>query len=637
MLSIDPLTKPPNSDLKLSGSKSITNRALVISALAKGTSTLHGALFAEDTIAMVDCLKGLGVDIECDEIHERIIVTGSGGALSSSGDPLWVRQSGTTARFIMPLAALAQTDIMIDGDPQIRNRPHKELFDALKKIGVGIIFEGEADHLPVRINGANLRAEELHVNAEQSSQYLSALLLSAPCMPQDMTLILASEVVSMPYLQMTLSMMRSFGAEVEENKKNEFSIRATGYTAKDYEIEVDASTASYFFAAAALSGGRVKVEGLGKSSIQGDVGFVDLLEQMGAEVTRSEQAIEVRGSNSLHGVNASMENISDTAPTLAVIAPSATTQTSVSGIGFIAHKESDRVTAVVTELRKLGIEAEDNGDGFTIQPGTVKSGVVHTYDDHRIAMAFTVMGLVTSGIALDNPECVSKTAPGFYEYVDQLRLEGDQELAILAIDGPAGSGKTSLAKRIASKIGLEYLDTGAMYRSVAAKVIEEGINPEDSDLVVAIANKITIVFEEDKVVVDGKNLTGIIRSPEVNAVVSYVAANPGVRAVLRRTQRSWARKRGGGVLEGRDIGTVVFPRARLKVYVTATPEERAKRRSLESGRPMEEILQEITGRDEIDSSRADSPLSISGDALMVDSTGKTIDEVTEEILGSFHG
>lgn len=636
MLSIDPLTKPPNTDLQLPGSKSITNRALVLAALAKGTSTLRRVLFAEDTRAMIDCLKKLGVNIATDEVNEEIVITGCDGQLHSDGGPLWVRQSGTTARFIMPLAALAQTEILINGDPQILKRPHGELFDALKKMGVEISFDGEENHLPARINGAGLHGEKLRVNAEQSSQYISALLLSAPCMPNDTTLILDGNAVSMPYLQMTLSMMNSFGADVEEVDKNQFQIRATGYTAKNYEIEPDASTASYFFATAALSEGRVKVEGLGKTSIQGDIEFVDLLEQMGAEVTRSEQEIEVRGTNVLQGVHASMKNISDTAPTLAVVAPSASTPSSVSGIGFIAYKESDRIAAVITELQKLGIEAEDNGDGFTIQPGTVKPGLVHTYDDHRIAMAFTVLGLVSSGVTLDGPECVTKTAPDFFEYVDQLRLEGDQELAILAIDGPAGSGKTSLAKRIASETGLEYLDTGAMYRSVSAKVIEEGIDPEDKELVVAIANRISIVFEGDEVFVDGERLTETIRSPEVNAVVSYVAANPGVRSILRRAQRSWARKRGGGVLEGRDIGTVVFPRARLKVYVTATPEERAKRRSLESGRPMEEILEEIMGRDKIDSSRIDSPLSISNDALMVDSTGKTIDEVAEEILRSFH-
>ena len=337
MLSIDPLTKPPSIDLKLPGSKSITNRALVLAALAKGTSTLHRALFAEDTLAMIDCLRKLGVNIATDELNEEIVVTGCAGQLRSNGDPLWVRQSGTTARFIMPLAALAQTEVLINGDPQILKRPHGELFDVLKKMGVEIRFEGEENHLPARINGAALHVEKLHVNVEQSSQYLSALLLSAPCMPNDMALSLDGDAVSMPYLQMTLSMMNTFGASVEEVKKNQFHIRASGYKAKDYEIEPDASTASYFFATAALSKGRVKVEGLGKASIQGDIEFVDLLEQMGAEVTRNEQAIEVRGTDVLQGVHASMKNFSDTASTLAVIAPSAATPSSVSCIGFIAY------------------------------------------------------------------------------------------------------------------------------------------------------------------------------------------------------------------------------------------------------------------------------------------------------------
>ena len=469
-----------------------------------------------------------------------------------------------------------------------------------------------------------------------SSQYVSALLLSAPCMAEDMTLVVDGEIVSKPYLQMTLTMMRSFGADVEEVDQNHFRIRATGYKAQDYKVEADASTASYFFAAAALSGGRVKVKGLSQFSIQGDIGFVDLLEEMGAEVNRSEEYVEVCGISTLRGINAMMKSISDTAPTLAVVAPWADTPTSISGIGFIAHKESDRVTAVVTELRKLGIEVGNHGDGFTIKPGSIKSGLVHTYDDHRIAMAFTVLGLISGGIVLDNSECVSKTVPDFFEYVDRLRLDGDEELDILAIDGPAGSGKTSLAKRISSEIGLEYLDTGAMYRSVAAVVIKEEVDPLNKDLVVAIANKVKISFVGEEVFVDGENLTEVIRSSEVNAVVSHVAANPGVRAVLRRKQRSWARERGGGVLEGRDIGTVVFPRAKLKVYVTAAPEERARRRSLESGRSMEEILEDITGRDQIDSSRVDSPLSVSSDALVVDSTGKTINDVVEEILGSFN-
>jgi cytidylate kinase len=287
-------------------------------------------------------------------------------------------------------------------------------------------------------------------------------------------------------------------------------------------------------------------------------------------------------------------------------------------------------------LNKLGVIASIEEDGFVIEPGSPTGNVIHSYDDHRIAMAFTVLGLLTEGVIIDDPNCVAKTCPEFFEHIDSLRLEGDKDLAILAIDGPAGSGKSSLAKLLAQELELEYLDTGAMYRSIAAEVIAANINPEAYREVTQIARNADIAFNGQEVFVNDTNVTQTIRNAEVNAIVSYVAANPGVRAILRRAQRSWARQRGGGVLEGRDIGSVVFPKAKLKVYVTATPEERARRRSLESGRAMKEILNEIQERDEIDSSRADSPLSISSNAIVVDTTDKTLAEVAEEVLRSFN-
>jgi cytidylate kinase len=331
-----------------------------------------------------------------------------------------------------------------------------------------------------------------------------------------------------------------------------------------------------------------------------------------------------------------MRELSDTAPTLAAIAPYCSGTVRVTDIGFIKNKESDRVSAVVTEMKKLGIDARAEEDGFVIEPGMPIGNVIHSYDDHRIAMAFTVLGLLAEGVVIDDANCVAKTCPEFYEHIDTLRLEGDEELAILAIDGPAGSGKSSLAKLLAQELQLEYLDTGAMYRSVAAEVIAANIDPEAYREVTQITDNIDISFNGQEVFVNAKNLTKQIRSPEVNSIVSYVAANPGVRAILRRAQRSWARQRGGGVLEGRDIGSVVFPKAKLKVYVTATPEERAHRRSLESGRDMKEILNEIQERDEIDSSRTDSPLSVSSNAIVVDTTDKTLSEVANEVLRNFN-
>lgn len=636
MLQIDPLKKPPNAELDLTGSKSITNRALMVAALAEGRSTLTRSLLAEDTLAMISCLKAFGIDIKHDHSTASITINGSGGEINTPKEELWVRQSGTTARFILPLSALAKAPIQVDGDNQIRSRPQNDLLLALNELGVEITHHGQIGHLPLTVDGSNLNVKNISVSGETSSQYLSALLLIGPCLSQVITLTLDGNAVSTPYIQMTIEIMKAFGAQVDCSKPNSYTVHPTGYVGRDYEIETDASTASYFFAAAAASKGRVVVNGIGANSIQGDLEFVNILQQMGAQTLIGPNSVEVSGPTRLDGIDVSMKNLSDTAPTLASIAPFASSPVRVTGIGFIQHKESDRVHAVVTELQKLGIDAKVEDDGFIIKPGLPTGNIIHSYDDHRIAMAFTVLGLLSEGVAIDEPNCVAKTCPEFFDYVDTLRLEGDEELNVLAIDGPAGSGKSSLAKLLAEKLRLEYLDTGAMYRSVAAEALSANLNPKDLLSVAEIAEKTVISFEGQQVFVNGNNLTEIIRSAEVNAVVSHVAANPGVRAILRRSQRSWARQRGGGVLEGRDIGSVVFPRAKLKVYVTATPEERARRRSLESGRSVEEILSEIQGRDEIDSSRADSPLAISSNAIIVDTTDKSLDEVAEEVLRSFH-
>ena len=636
MLKIDALKQPPNAELELAGSKSITNRALIISALAKGTSTLSRALFAEDTLAMIDCLKAFGINIKHDHATSTIVVNGSEGELETPQERLWVRQSGTTARFILPLAALAKAPIEVDGDAQIRSRPQNDLLSALNKLGIEIAHNGNLGQLPLTIDGTNLIVTDINVSGETSSQYLSALLLIGPCLPKKITLTLDGNAVSTPYIQMTIEIMKAFGAQVDSSKPNSYTVHPTGYKGRNYEIETDASTASYFFAAAAASQGRVVINGIGSNSIQGDLEFVNILKRMGAETNIGPKSVEVSGPTRLKGIEVSMRDLSDTAPTLAAIAPFASTPVQVKDIGFIKHKESDRISAIVTELQKLQVDAQIKDDGFVIQPSQPIGNIIHSYDDHRIAMAFTVLGLLSQGVIIDEQNCVAKTCPDFFEYVDTLRLDGDEGLDILAIDGPAGSGKSSLAKLLAERLGLEYLDTGAMYRSVAAESLSANVDPKDMPAVTEIAERTEIRFEKQQVFVNGHDLTETIRSAEVNAVVSHVAANPGVRAILRRAQRSWARQRGGGVLEGRDIGSVVFPQAKLKVYVTATPEERARRRSLESGRSIEEILAEIKGRDEIDSSRADSPLSVSSNAIVVDTTDKTLDEVAEEVLRSFN-
>ncbi|MFV2039732.1 MAG: 3-phosphoshikimate 1-carboxyvinyltransferase [Acidimicrobiales bacterium] len=635
-LAIDPLVRPPDAVIRLPGSKSITNRTLVVSALAQGTSLLANALIADDTEAMIDCLRGLGADIEVDRALSTILVHGTGGRLTARAD-LWVRQSGTTARFVLPLAAMAPGEITVDGDDQIRSRPQDDLLTALVDLGASVTLAGEPGRLPVTLLDSPLSGDRVTVPGNVSSQFMSGLLLAAPLMERGLTVEFSGAVVSMPYVLMTVDIMRRFGADVGVADNRTFVVHPTGYLAHDLAIEPDASTASYFFAAAAVSQGRVEVSGLGSASVQGDLGFVDVLRQMGAVVTSTATSTEVRGPAKLTGVDVSLTSLSDTAPTLAAIAPFATGPVRVHGIGFVRAKESDRIAAVVTELQRLGIDATDDGDGFSVLPGAPQPATVQTYGDHRIAMAFTVLGLMAPGVRIANPQCVAKTFPEFFDTVDALRAVADAELAVLALDGPAGSGKSTVARLVAERLGLEYLDTGAMYRSVTLAAIEAGIDPGDEVSVADVARQVEIDVGLTAVLIDGTDATDAIRSATVNANVSQVSANPAVRAAMRRQQRAWARRRGGGVLEGRDIGTVVFPAARLKVYITASLEERARRRAGESGVPVEDLMTSLRTRDHLDSNRVDSPLAEAHDAVVLDTTGMSIEDVVDEVVVMFGG
>jgi 3-phosphoshikimate 1-carboxyvinyltransferase len=633
-LAIDQLTAPPAARIALPGSKSITNRALVAAALASGRSTLSGALIAEDTLAMIDCLRTLGVSVDVDPTAREIIIEGSAGVLAASGT-LWVRQSGTTARFMLPLAALAVGGATVDGDKQIQSRPQDDLVTALQSLGTRVEALGQPGSLPLRISGAPRGDSAVQIPGDVSSQYLSALLLAGPAMGRGLTLELTGDVISRPYITMTLGVMRAFGADVVETDGRNFEVGPGGYAAVDYTVEPDASAASYFFAAAAVSGGTVTVPGLGTASLQGDRGFVDLLGQMGCRVESSAEETTVTGPVALEAIDASMAHVSDTAPTLGAIAPLANGPVRVRDVAFIRKKESDRITAVVTELTRLGVDAVEHADGFTVTPGIPTGTTVQTYDDHRIAMAFTVLGLVTPNVSIADPQCVAKTFPEFFDAVDLLRAAGDADLAVLAIDGPAGSGKSTVARLAADRLGLEYLDTGAMYRSVTLAALTEGIDPADAATVAALARHIEIDVSVDGVFVDSEDVTDAIRTEPVNAAVSLVAANPGVRAAMRRQQRGWARRRGGGVMEGRDIGSVVFPSARLKVYVTASIEERARRRAAEVDASIDDMIEALTERDRKDSARTDSPLTEADDAVIVDTTGLTIDDVVGRITELF--
>jgi 3-phosphoshikimate 1-carboxyvinyltransferase len=395
VLTVEPLARPPDATITVPGSKSITNRALVCAALADGTSVLEGALWADDTEAMVGCLLALGIDVSV--TGDRITVHGRGGAIPATDARLDVHLSGTTARFIAPVAALGRGRYEIDAAPPMRRRPMAPTFNALRSLGVQIEELGEPGRLPAVIHSDGVHGGRVSVSGDVSSQFVSGLVMAG------FDVELTTALVSAPYLEMTRAVMRAFSQS------------------RTFAIEPDASAASYFFAAAALSDGRVTVERLGSSSLQGDLRFVDVHESMGATVERDADRTTVHGTGTLHGVDVDLRDLSDMVPTLAAVSVFADSPTSISGVGFIRGKESDRIGDLITELRRCGIDAVEHDDGLTITPGRPKAARIRTYDDHRMAMAFALIGLRVPGIEIEDPACVAKTFPGYFDALDQLR------------------------------------------------------------------------------------------------------------------------------------------------------------------------------------------------------------------------
>jgi 3-phosphoshikimate 1-carboxyvinyltransferase len=333
-----------------------------------------------------------------------------------------VRQSGTTARFVLPMLAAGHGAYRVTAHPQMQTRPMAASFAALRDLGAGVEEQGGAGRLPATVTGGGLRSGVLRVPGDVSSQFLSGLLLVGPCLPDGLVVEITTELVSRPYVEMTMAVMEAFGATVERVDRQTFGVDPGGYRARSYAVEPDASAASYPLAAAAICGGRVRVAGLTDATHQGDGAFADVLAAMGAEVTRDARGTEVRATaGTLTGGTFDLTHLSDTAPTLAVVAPFATEAVSITGVGFIRAKETDRIAAVAAELGRCGLDVRIDADGWTIAPGRPRGAVLATYEDHRMAMSLALLGLASPGIAIADPACVAKTFPGYWQLLEQLR------------------------------------------------------------------------------------------------------------------------------------------------------------------------------------------------------------------------
>jgi len=445
-LPIPPVSRPVSGHVRPPGSKSITNRALIAAALADGESRLTGVLDSRDTQVMIDGLRRLGVPIDHDAAVAVATVRGCGGRPPAEAANLWLENSGTSIRFLTAVCALGKGTYRLDGNERMRQRPIGDLVAALRQLGVGVVCESAGDCPPVEVRSAGLPGGTVTVSGEISSQYLSALLLAAPCAASRIEVVVDGELVSRPYVEMTLGVMRAFGVvvdarwhgrKVEGGKRKAeggesinhqpstmnpaFVVDPQTYRATEYTVEPDASAASYFLAAAAITGGSVTVDGLNRNSLQGDVAFAGVLEAMGCRVEWGADSVTVHGGP-LRGIDVDMNAISDTAQTLAAVAVFAEGPTRIRNIAHVRHKETDRIAAVATELRRLGLRADEHDDGLTIDPGTPRPAVVQTYDDHRMAMSFALVGLRAGGIEIADPGCTAKTYPRFFD--DLARLCG---------------------------------------------------------------------------------------------------------------------------------------------------------------------------------------------------------------------
>jgi 3-phosphoshikimate 1-carboxyvinyltransferase len=409
---LTPLTAPPRLTWRCPGSKSITNRALVLAAMADGESTLHGVLESDDTRHMRAGLAALGIDV-ANVDGTTLRVRGGRASLRAPSEPIFVGNSGTTVRFLAALSALVPGRVTLFGDEHMARRPIQDLVVALRQLGVAV--ECPTGCPPITIEGGRLQGGTVRMRGDRSSQYLSALLMVGPMAEQALDLEVEGTLVSRPYVEITLDMMGSFGAHVSADGDRRFSIPIShGYSPREYEIEPDASSASYPFALAAASGGSIEVPGLGIDAMQGDVEFTAVLARAGAGVTRGVAATRVEGG-ALRGVDVDLHDLSDTVMTLAAIAPIATGPTVIRNVANIRIKETDRLIATVTELQRLGQDVSHGDDWLRIEPRPIRAATVRCYGDHRMAMSFAVLGALRAGVTIEDTACVAKTYPGFWD------------------------------------------------------------------------------------------------------------------------------------------------------------------------------------------------------------------------------
>jgi 3-phosphoshikimate 1-carboxyvinyltransferase len=634
-LDLPPL-KQAAGTVRLPGSKSISNRMLLLSALAEGTTEIHDLLDSDDTRVMLTALAALGVGLD-KRGADCWRVRGVGGPFPVKQGDLFLGNAGTAFRPLTAALALSGGQYKLSGVPRMHERPIGDLVDGLRQIGCDVRYLGNEGFPPLEIYPAEVRLDApIRVRGDVSSQFLTALLMALPLTGRQAVIEMTTELISKPYIEITLNLMARYGVKVEREGWQRFTI-AGGQRYRSpgtVHVEGDASGASYFLAAGAIGGGPVRVEGVGRNSIQGDVKFAEALRSMGARIEMGENFIEARApeNGKLKAFDLDLNHIPDAAMTLAVAALFADGPCKLRNIASWRVKETDRIAAMATELRKLGATVEEGADWLGVSPPLTfaANAAIDTYDDHRMAMCFSLAALAGVPVRINDPACVAKTFPDYFERYGRIAAP------VIAIDGPSASGKGTVAQRVAKRLGYHFLDSGALYRLTALAAMRAGVALEEESAVAAVAASLPAEFEGERILLAGDEVTEAIRAEEVGVGASKVAAMPAVRAALLERQRAY-RQLPGLVADGRDMGSVVFPEAPVKVFLTASAEARAERRYkqlIEKGMTanMRTLLQDLQERDARDAARAVAPLKQCVDAELVDTTPMGIDEAVAAVL-----
>ena len=644
-----PALRAVSGTVRLPGSKSISNRVLLLAALCDGQTTVRDLLDSDDTRVMLQALRQLGCGVVVD--GTTAVIDGLGGRARQPRAELFLGNAGTAMRPLTAALAVLGGDYALSGIPRMHERPIGDLVDALRALGCNVQYLGQDGFPPLHIGQPNLKLDQpIPVRGDVSSQFLTALLMALPlaAQAQDNVIDVVGELISKPYIEITLQLLARFGVKVHRDGWARFVIPAGSRYRSPGEIhvEADASSASYFIAAGALSASAsgpngLKIEGVGEASIQGDIRFVEAARLMGAQIDSGPNWLRAeRGAWPLKAIDLDCNHIPDAAMTLGVMALYADGPSTLRNIASWRVKETDRIAAMAAELRKLGAEVEEGADFIRITPPSVwQAASLHTYDDHRMAMCGSLAAFNAAGlpVRIEDPKCVAKTFPDYFETLFEL-AETAAPVPVICIDGPTASGKGTLASEVARRLGYHYLDSGSLYRLTGLAARRAGLsleNPDEARLT-TLAQQLPVRFVADRILLAGEDVSDAIRTEAAGMDASRVSALPGVRQALLDLQRCFARLP-GLVADGRDMGTVIFPHAPLKIYLTAGAPERAERRHkqlISKGIPakLDSLRADLEARDARDQTRAAAPLKPAQDALLLDNSHLTIEQSVDQVL-----